>query len=79
MAVAASAPKSDVTAILLTSTRLASYVQVNSALVYPSAGTLFKLTVTTALSPALMLDGLTDVVDDGEGGGVMMLSRMVRT
>src|SRR5204863_4431661 len=65
IATAASAPKRGVTAMLLTSINVALYVQVNSALVYPSAGMLFKLTVTTALSPTLRLVGLTTVVEEG--------------
>jgi len=43
---------------------LGSYVQTNSALVYPSAGTLFKLTVTVAVSPTFTVVGLTVVEAD---------------
>ena len=64
IATAASAPNRFVTAILLTSTMLGSYVQTNSALVYPSAGTLFKLTVTVAVSPTFTVVGLTVVEAD---------------
>src|SRR5215212_8019306 len=61
IATAGSGPNKPATEMLLTSTRLASYVQVNSALVKPSAGTLFKLTVATAVSPTVMLPGVTTV------------------
>ena len=61
IATAGSGPNNSATEMLLTSTRLASYVQVNSALVKPSAGTLFKLTVASAVSPTMMLPGVTTV------------------
>jgi hypothetical protein len=64
IATAASVPKRLVTVILLASKRLALYVQVNSALVYPSAGTLLRLTVAVALAPTLTLAGLTLVDTD---------------
>lgn len=64
IATAASAPKRLVTVILLASNRLALYVQVNSALVYPSAATLLRLTVAVALDPTLTLAGLTLVDTD---------------
>ena len=61
IATTGSAPKRDATLMLLTSNKFALYVQVNSALVYPSAGTLFKLTVTNAVSPRLISLGLITV------------------
>lgn len=70
MAVTGSAPKRLVLLILLDSTRLSSYVQVNSALVYSFGGTLFKLTVTNALSSILILVGLTSVKTNGPDGVV---------
>ena len=70
MAVTGSAPKRLATLILLDSTRLSSYVQVNSALVYSFGGTLFKLTVTSALSSILILVGLTSVETNGPDGAV---------
>ena len=57
-----SAPNRLVTMILLVSTSAGSNVQVNSALEYPSAGTLFKLTVANVVSPIVRLVGFT-VVD----------------
>ena len=66
MATTASAPKRLVTTGVPTLTRLASKVQVNSALVYPSAGTLFKLTVTVAVPPTSTVVGFTTVDADGE-------------
>ena len=70
MAVTGSAPKRLAMLILLDSTRLSSYVQVNSALVYSFGGTLFKLTVTNALSSILILVGLTSVKTNGPEGVV---------
>lgn len=74
-AAAGSGPKRFVTTMLFTSTRLALYVQVNSALVYPSGGTLFKFTVTVAVSPTFRLVGLTTVEAEG---WVLATSRSVR-
>src|SRR5215207_298333 len=50
IATTGSAPKRSPTVILLSSAILAVKLQVNSALVYPPAGTLCRLTVTSALS-----------------------------
>ena len=65
MATTASAPKRDVTVMLLTSTQPWAKWQVNSALVYPPAGTLFKLTVARVDSPRLIVCGLTVVDTNG--------------
>src|SRR4030095_8045257 len=65
-----SAPKRLVVVMLLTSTKAASKVQVNSALVYPSTGTLCKLTVTTVVPPIKRLVGLTVVETKGPPKGV---------
>lgn len=70
IAVTGSAPKRLATRMLLASTKFASYVQVNSALVYSFGGTLFKLTVTNALSSILILVGLTSVKTNGPDGVV---------
>ena len=70
IAVTGSAPKRLATRMLLASTKFASYVQVNSALVYSFGGTLFKLTVTNALSSMLILVGLTSVKTNGPDGVV---------
>jgi hypothetical protein len=69
IATAGSAPKRLAAVILLTWIRLGLYVQVNSALVYPSAGTLLRLTVAVAVSPTLTLDGFTLVDTEDWGGG----------
>lgn len=70
IAVTGSAPKRLATLMLLASTKFASYVQVNSALVYSLGGTLFTLTVTNALSSILILVGLTSVKTNGPDGVV---------
>lgn len=56
-----SGPKRLVITMLLVSTRFASKVQVNSALVYPSVGTLFKLTVARVVSPTPIFGWLITV------------------
>ena len=70
IAVTGSAPKRLATVILPASTKLSSYVQVNSALVYSFGGTLFKLTVTNAVSSMSILVGLTSVKTNGPDGVV---------
>ena len=65
IATAASAPKMLPATMLLASSRAESYVQVNSALVYPSTGTLLNVTVTKADSPAFRLVGVALVVTVG--------------
>lgn len=57
----ASGPNRLPTLKLLTSTRAASYTQLNSVLVYPWAGMLFKLTFNWLVSPTWMLEGVTMV------------------
>jgi hypothetical protein len=64
IATAGSAPKRLVAVMLLTWITLGLYVQVNSALVYPSTGTLLRLTVAVAVSPTLTLVGFTLVDTD---------------
>ena len=65
IATTGSAPKRLVGMMLLFSTLAASIVQLNSALLYPSAGKLFNLTLTDADPPILMLAGLTSVETNG--------------
>ncbi len=74
-ALTGSVPKSVPTVILLTSSKLGSYVQVNSAEVYPVLGTLFKLTVAVPVSPTFKLVGLIVVVTEG---WTLTISRIVR-
>src|SRR5512133_2036645 len=52
-----SLPKRPVTLMLLTSNKPRLYEHVNSVLLYPSLGTLFKLTVTRAVSPTSIICG----------------------
>ena len=70
--VAGSAPKRFVNVMLLASTRFALYAQVISALAYPSTGTLFKLTVTSAVSPTPTFGALTVVEIYGPDGAVLV-------
>lgn len=70
--VAGSAPKRFVKTMLLASRRFALYAQVISALVYPSIGILFKLTVTSAVSPTATFDVLTVVEIYGPEGAVLV-------
>lgn len=70
--VAGSAPKRLAKTILLASIRVALYAHVISALVYPSIGTLFKLTVTSAMLPTSTLGTLTVVEIYGPDGAVLV-------
>lgn len=63
-----SAPNRLAIVMLLDSIRVGLYVQVNSALVYPVPGTLFKLTVMRPVFPATRFLGVATVQTNGTVG-----------